>query len=187
MRFTPPRRARRRMAGLVMPVWCGVVCLAGGGMREGKGRRQPERQGMHACACVSVRVSWGVCARDTGGARGGGGGEAPPSTPPTRLTHTNHTRRTLDVVAEHLAVALGAALAEALAALAAPGHDLLAGGGEKESVALWWDEGIASSVWLCVAWRAATKEDSAGQAYAAAEGVRACATCGRAGWGVWGG
>ena len=38
---------------------------------------------------------------------------------PTRVRQQG---RTLDVVTQHLAVALGAALAQALAALAAPGH-----------------------------------------------------------------
>ncbi len=45
--------------------------------------------------------------------------------------------RTLDVVTQHLAVALGAALAQALAALAAPGHGGDAGCPERGMEAKW--------------------------------------------------
>ena len=91
MRLTPPRLARRRMAGLVMPWMLSLRSCAGvsallqvpwaGRLRAGPLRRLPGRP-----------QGW------PGAAAGRGG-------PP-----------------EDLAVALGAALAQALAALAASGH-----------------------------------------------------------------
>ena len=83
MRFTPPRRARRRMAGFVMP-W--MLSRSTCGQRGESVSRQRERgRGERARGGEGLRVA------ETGGG--------------TRL-----------------AVALGAALAEALAALAASGH-----------------------------------------------------------------
>ena len=80
MRFTPPRRARRRMAGFVMPwMLSRSTC--------------EQREGRVSALCRPERA-----------ARGGG------------------RRRGRRQTGTCLAVALGAALAEALAALAAPRH-----------------------------------------------------------------
>lgn len=88
MRLTPPRRASRRMAGLVMPA--GPV----------------RRVGEWACYSTPA-ASTTVPAVSQGAA--------------VRLS----VRRTLDVVAQHLAVALGPALAQPLASLAAAAHGCL--------------------------------------------------------------
>ena len=63
------------------------------------------------------------------------------------LTHTQQHRQpppTNYHVAQHLAVALGAALAEALAALAASGHGLLGGGGGVCGVSVW----VGRQAWM---------------------------------------
>jgi hypothetical protein len=81
MRLTPPRRARRRMAGLVMPAGrCWRVSHAEFSQQDTERERNKTHRQGHSGA------------------------------------------RTLDVVTKHLAVALGAALAQALAALAATRH-----------------------------------------------------------------
>ena len=108
MRFTPPRRARRRMAGF---------CRGGGGGGQGGGWGE----------------GWGVSGgAGAQGAQCSGQGQARSS---LCATHGD----ALDVVAQHLAVALGAALAQTLATLATARHCERRGGGEER------DEGGAAA------------------------------------------